>query len=106
MLSREELIKRGARFKDGSVVALIQSVPGPEPLVEAPTIDTTPIANAMQQLSVVVKTALDAQLPLLNKIVEQQSQPVEVVKPPEVWEFKIARDSKGRIESIQAIAMT
>lgn len=111
MISREELIKRGARFKDSG--AAVEALPTPidpkhEPdaaLVAPPTIDTTPIAEALSQLSAVVKTALEAQRPILEKIVETQSQPVESKSPPEQWEFKIERDARGRIESIKAKAM-
>ncbi len=106
MLSRDELIKRGARFKDGTKVD--EKKPDPverAPLVGEMKIDTTPIANAVSQLSDVVKTALESQRPILEKIVEQQSQPVENKAPPEAWEFKIQRDARGRIETIKAKAL-
>lgn len=102
MLSREELIKRGARFKDGTPV--VDKTPEPEaspPLVAAPTIDTKPLAEAISQLSEVVKTTLESQRPILDKIAEQQ-----VNEPkPEQWEFRIERDARGRIETITAKAL-
>lgn len=105
-LTREELLKRGARLKDGTPLAEKVATIPKAPLVEAPTIDTTPIAEAVSQLSAVVKTALEAQRLILEKIVEQQSQPVEPRKAPETWEFKIVRDSKGRMESLTAKAIS
>lgn len=108
MLSREELAKRGARFKDnGAKVEPAKPLTETQhaPVVGETTIDTTPIAEALSQLSAVVKTALEAQRPILEKIVETQSQPVESKSPPEQWEFKIERDARGRIESIKAKAM-
>ena len=105
MLSREELIRRGARYKDGTKVEE-KTPPKPDaPLVAETKIDTSPIADAVGQLSEVVKAALDAQRPILEKIVEKQSQPVEIKTPPEQWEFTIQRDTRGRIESIKAKAV-
>jgi hypothetical protein len=108
MISREELIKRGARFKDGSKVEdLKKEEPVPStPLVAETTIDMTPVAEAVKQLSDVVKTALESQRPILEKIVEKQSQQVEKKSPPEEWEFTIARDARGRMESIKAKAIS
>ena len=80
MLSREELAKRGARFKDnGAKVEPAKPLTETQhaPVVGETTIDTTPIAEALSQLSAVVKTALEAQRQILEKIVETQSQPVE-----------------------------
>lgn len=108
MLSREELAKRGARFKDnGAKVEPAKPLTETQhaPVVGETTIDTTPIADAVSQISDVVRMALDAQRPILEKIVETQSQPVESKSPPEQWEFKIERDARGRIESIKAKAM-
>lgn len=107
MLSREELIKRGARKKDGSLLVKPeeQPVPEPTPLVGEVKIDTAPIADVFTQLSDVVKAALDAQVPVLKQIAEGQSQPVEVSKPPVEWEFSIVRDARGRIETIKAKAI-
>ena len=83
MISREELIKRGARFKDdGSKVEALPATKEaqPEPdaaLVAPPTIDTTPIADAVSQLSDVVRMALDAQRSTLETLIKKQPQPVE-----------------------------
>lgn len=107
MLSREELIRRGARFKDGSKVEEIKHDPIPSaPLVAEQRIDTAPIAEAVSKLSDVVKTAIEAQRPILEKIAEKQAQPVEKKTVQEAWEFTIQRDSRGRIETIKATAMT
>ena len=111
MLSREELIKRGARFKDNG--AAVEALPAPanqttEPdaaLVAAPTIDTTPIADAVSQLSDVVRMALDDQRSTLETLIKNQPQPVEPKKQPEAWSFKIVRDARGRIETIDAKAV-
>jgi len=105
-LSREELIRRGARYKDGTKVEAVKTEPVPSaPLVAENTIDTTPIADVVRQMSDVVKKALEAQRQILEKIVETQSQPVERKSPPELWEFTIQRDSRGRIETIKAKAV-
>ena len=112
MISREELIKRGARFKDdGSKVEALQPTKEalPEPyaaLVAQPTIDTTPIADAVSQISDVVRMALDAQRSTLETLIKNQPQPAEAKKQPEAWNFKIVRDSRGRIEEISAKAVS
>lgn len=106
MFSREELIRRGARLKTGlPVEPKKEDAPESSPLVASHTIDTTPIAEAVRQLSDVVKTALESQAPLLKQIAEQQSQVIDVKKPPEVWDFEIKRDARGRMESIRAKAV-
>lgn len=111
MLSREELIKRGARFKDdgSKVEALPTTKEKPQDpnaaLVAPPTIDTTPIADAVSQISDVVRMALDAQRSTLETLIKNQPQPVEPKKQPEAWSFKIVRDARGRIETIDAKAV-
>lgn len=108
ILSNESLLKRGARFGDEPVAPLAEKkpeAPAASPLVGAVKIDTTPIAEAVRQLSDVVKTALESQAPLLKQIAEQQLQGIDVNKPPEVWDFEIKRDARGRMESIRARAV-
>ena len=112
MISREELIKRGARFKDdGSKVEAMpptkEALQVPDAaLVAQPTIDTTPIADAVSQISDVVRMALDAQRSTLETLIKNQPQPVEPKKQPEAWSFKIVRDARGRIETIDAKAVS
>ncbi len=111
MLSREELAKRGARFRDdGSKVEALpptkEALQVPDAaLVAQPTIDTTPIADAVSQISDVVRMALDAQRSTLETLIKNQPQPVEPKKQPEAWSFKIVRDARGRIETIDAKAV-
>lgn len=108
MISREELIKRGARFKDnGAKVEPAKPLTETQhaPVVGETTIDTTPIADAVSQISDVVRMALDAQRSTLETLIKNQPQPVEPKKQPEAWSFKIVRDARGRIETIDAKAV-
>lgn len=108
ILKNEDLIRRGARIGESQVTPLEekkQEEVSASPLVGEVKIDTTPIADAVAQLSDVVKMAIEAQSPLLEKIIERQSQAAEVKKPPEEWEFKIVRDARGRMETIKAVAI-
>jgi hypothetical protein len=107
ILKNEDLIKRGARIGESQVTPIEEKKPeevAAPSLVGEVKIDTTPIADAVAQLSDVVKKALECNAPLLEKIIEKQLRTEVVKKAPEEWEFKIARDSRGRIETIKAVA--
>jgi hypothetical protein len=105
MPSIDYLVKRGARFKNGEPVTKVEA-PKQEPaapLVAAAKIDASPIAEAVEKLSDAVSNAMNSQRQILEALSERlQDQPSPVAVEQEVWEFKIQRDSKGRIESIKA----
>jgi hypothetical protein len=105
MPSVDYLIERGARFKTGEPVTRPEE-PKQEheaPLVVAAKIDASPITEAAEKLSDAVSSAMDSQRQMLEVITESmRRQQPSPATGQEVWEFKIKRDSKGRIESIVA----
>jgi len=105
MPSVDYLIERGARFKTGEPVTRPEE-PKQEheaPLVVAAKIDASPITEVAERISDAVSSAMDSQRQMLEALTEsvRRQQPAPAAGQ-EVWEFKIRRDSKGRIESIVA----
>ena len=101
MPSIDYLIQRGARFKNGDPVIKAEA-PKQEPvapLVAEAKIDASPIAEVIEKLSGSVGEAMESQRRILEALSENMQRKPEI---QEVWEFKIQRDGKGRIESITA----
>lgn len=70
MLSRDELSKRGARFKDSGekVEAKLVSHSQSAPMVGNDKIDASTIAGAIRQLSEVMMSVLEVQTRILEKL--------------------------------------
>lgn len=108
-LNPEELIKRGAKRADGSPYCpppapKVEETPKPAPepsatppavVVEAPRIDTEPIA-------VVLREALAA---IQRQTVQTEDGPVKP-SAPEAWEFTIERDHMGKMTKVRAVAVS
>ena len=104
VLTRQELESRSARLSDGSPVKKIEQVkPIVEetPLVAAPTIDAKPIADVVDRFADAMKQAVSTQLAAIESM-----KPSEPAKSPTEWEFRVVRDSKGRVETINARAIS
>lgn len=104
VLTRQELESRQARFTDGSPVKKLELAKLPvkeAPLVAAPTIDAKPIAEVVDRFADAMKQAVSSQLAAIESM-----KPVESAKSPTEWEFRVVRDSKGRVEKIIAKAIS
>lgn len=106
-LSPEELQKRGAKRADGQPYSpptpKVDATPVPETVptppasvvVEAPTIDTEPIAAVLRE-------ALAA---LARHEVPTVSAEPAKASAPEAWEFTIERDHMGKLIKVRAVAV-
>ena len=111
-LTYEQLQALGARRRDGSEYApppkqTSQVQPAPTApasfVVEAPIIDTEPIAAALGELLAAMQAQGAEQIKEMQKVCVQ---PVEVDRKPEKWVFTIERDQFNRIKEITATAAT
>lgn len=77
MLSREELIKRGARFKgDGTKVEDAKPAPGRgAAMVGEDKIDPSLIVGAINQLSEVMRSVLEVQTRILEQLEKKADRP-------------------------------
>ena len=75
MISREELIKRGAVFKDGGLKVESDNIghSNNAPMVMSDKIDTSMIAGAINQLSEVMRSVLEVQTKILEKLEKKDS---------------------------------
>ena len=102
VLTRQQLESRQARLSDGSPVRkieLVNPVVEETPLVAPPTIDATPIAEAVDRMTGSINESLMIQRLVIEKLTESKKEPVV---ESGAWEFTVKRDSKGRMESVVA----
>lgn len=106
IVSNAELLKRGARLKDGAVLeapvqpAPVETDPHPSPVVAAQTMDVTQMAEAVDRMTETVGQAMQAQSDALRTIAAHHDKPP--VFP--AWEFRVTYNSDGRIDMINAKA--
>lgn len=107
LVTNADLLKRGARLKDGRPVDELKRdepaavEPEPSPVVAAPTIDARPMAEAVDRLASTLGEAMTAQAAMLRTVVANSERRTA----PLAWEFRVtSRDGDGRIERISARA--